>query len=111
MNAQVTQLLFIALIIGVFYFLIIKPQQKRAKTQRDMLSALRPGDEIVTIGGIFATVIEVGDRLRVRVASGAEMELAKQAVGQVLPAAADDTVEPDAADDTADAEKADDSDA
>jgi len=111
MNAQVTQLLFIALIIGVFYFLIIKPQQKRAKTQRDMLSALRPGDEIVTIGGIFATVIEVGDRLRVRVASGAEMELAKQAVGQVLPAAADDAVEPDAADDTADAEKADDSDA
>jgi preprotein translocase subunit YajC len=111
MNAQMTQLLFIALIIGVFYFLIIKPQQKRAKTQREMLSALRPGDEIVTIGGIFATVIEVGDRLRVRVASGAEMELAKQAVGQVLPAGSDDAAEPETTEEIDDSEKADGADA
>jgi len=87
MNPQYSQLIFIALIVGVFYFLIIKPQQKRAKQQKDMVTSIKPGDEIVTIGGIFATVIEVGERLRVRVASGAEMELAKQAIGQVVPAA------------------------
>jgi len=86
MSGQYPQLIFIAMIIGVFYFLIIRPQQKRANQQKEMIAAIRPGDEIVTIGGIFATVLEVGERLLVRVASGAEMEIAKQAVGQVVPA-------------------------
>ena len=81
---QLQQLLPIALIIGVFYFLIIRPQQKRAKDQRSMLAALKPGDEIVTIGGIFATVIEVGERIRVKVADGSELELAKPAIAQVV---------------------------
>lgn len=83
---QYSQLIFIALIIGAFYFLVIKPQQTRAKKQKEMIEAIKPGDEIVTIGGIFGTVIAVDDRIRVRVASGAELEIAKQAVGQVVPA-------------------------
>lgn len=83
---QYSQLFFIAVIIGVFYLLVIKPQQKRAKQQKEMVSSIKPGDEIVTIGGIFGTVVEAGERLRIRVASGAEMEIAKQAVGQVVPA-------------------------
>jgi preprotein translocase subunit YajC len=83
---QYSQLIFIALIIGAFYFLVIKPQQTRAKKQKEMIAAIKPGDEIVTIGGIFGTVLEVDDRIRVRVASGAELEIAKQAVGQVVPA-------------------------
>jgi len=86
MSSQYPQLLFIAVIIGVFYFLVIKPQQKRAKQQKEMVSAIKVGDEIVTIGGIFGTVVESGERLRIRVASGAELEIAKQAVGQVVPA-------------------------
>ena len=82
---QYPQLFFIAIIIGVFYLLVIKPQQKRARQQKEMVSSIKPGDEIVTIGGIFGTVVEAGERLRIRVASGAEMEIAKQAVGQVVP--------------------------
>jgi len=81
-----SQLIFIVAIIGVFYFIVIRPQQKRAKTQREMLASLKPGSEIVTIGGIYATVVSVGERIRVALADGTEMEVAKQAVGQVLPA-------------------------
>jgi preprotein translocase subunit YajC len=80
-----SNLIFIAVIIGVFYLLIIRPQQKRSRAQRDMLSALKAGDEIVTIGGMFGTVVEVGDRIVVRVFDGSEIELAKQAIAQVLP--------------------------
>jgi len=80
-----SQLIFIVAIIGVFYFLVIRPQQKRVKAQREMLATLEPGSEIVTIGGIYATVVSVGERIRVALADGTEMEVAMQAVGQVLP--------------------------
>lgn len=89
MANQMTQLLFIALIIGVFYFLVIKPQQKRAKEQREMVDALQPGDEVVTIGGIFGTVVEVGDRITIRTSGGSEMQVAKQALSQLVPAKTD----------------------
>lgn len=95
---QGSQLIFMVLIIGVFYFLVIRPQQKRAKAQRDMLGALSPGDEIVTIGGIYATVISVGERIRVALADGTEMEVATQAIGRVLPTQAEATGDASGAD-------------
>ncbi len=85
MYNQVTQLLFIALIIGVFYYMVIRPQQKRAKQQREMVAALKPGDEVVTIGGIFGTVVEVGERVTIKTSGGAEMQVAKQALSQLVP--------------------------
>jgi len=74
----------------MFYVLIIRPQQKRAKQQASMLSALEPGVEIVTIGGIYGTIVEVGEeRLLIRVADGSEFEIARRAVGSVMPEADD----------------------
>jgi len=90
---QYQNLIFIALMVGAFYFLLIRPQQKRQQAQRDLLGALKPGDEVVTIGGIFATVVEVGDRILVRTVDGSELELAKQAIGSVIPADDDDDEE------------------
>jgi preprotein translocase subunit YajC len=91
-----SNLIFIAVIIAAFYLLIIRPQQKRTRTQRDMLSALKPGEEIVTIGGMFGTVVETGDRIRVRVFDGSEIEFAKQAIAQVVPPKeVDDSSEPE----------------
>ncbi|MDZ4168865.1 MAG: preprotein translocase subunit YajC [Coriobacteriia bacterium] len=81
---QNSQLLFIIGMVAVFYLLVLRPQQKRAKQQRQMLDALSVGDEIVTIGGIYAIVVETGERLRVRVVDGTELEIARQAVGRVL---------------------------
>ncbi len=54
---------FIPLILmfAVFYFLLIRPQQKRAKEHKQLLSQLKRGDKVVTAGGIFGTVVEVQD--------------------------------------------------
>lgn len=87
MSGDSSQLLFLVAAAGIFYFLVIRPQQKRAKQQAAMLSAIEPGVEIVTIGGIFGTVVEVGEeRLRIRVADGAELEIARRAVGSIVEA-------------------------
>ena len=88
MNPQT--LIFIALIIGVYYFLLIRPRQQEAKRTAEMLASLQPGIEIVTIGGIFATIVSLSeDRARVEVADGSQLEISKRAIGRV--------VEPDAA--------------
>jgi preprotein translocase subunit YajC len=99
---QYSQLIFLAAIAVAFYFLLIRPQQQQAKRQREMIAGLAPGDSIVTIGGIFATVIAVADdRLRVAVADGSELEIAPRAVS--------DIVEVDAEDDAEDTEPAEES--
>jgi preprotein translocase subunit YajC len=82
---QYSQLIFLAAIAVVFYLLVIRPQQRQAKRQREMIASLQPGDSIVTIGGIFATIVSVTDeRLRVAVADGSEFEIATRAVGDVV---------------------------
>lgn len=84
---QLTQILFLAVIVVAFWFLLIRPQQQQQKRQQEMISKLREGDQIVTVGGIFATIVSVeDDRIRVAVADGSELEVAKRAVGQVLEA-------------------------
>jgi preprotein translocase subunit YajC len=90
---QYTQLIFLVAMVAVFWLLIFRPQQQRAKRQREMMSALKVGDEIVTVGGIFATIVEVGERLRVQVLDGSELEIARQAVGQVLGASSSESVQ------------------
>jgi preprotein translocase subunit YajC len=82
---QYSNLLVIVLLVAVFWFVAIRPQQQRAKQQKAMLDALKPGDEIVTIGGLFATVVEAGERVRVKVADGSELEFAPQAISRVVP--------------------------
>ena len=75
-----------ALLLVVFYFLLIRPQSKRAKEQREMLSKVAVGDEIATAGGILGKVTEVGDQfLSVEIADGVNVKLQKFQVAQVLP--------------------------
>ena len=74
------------LIFVVFYFLLIRPQQKRAKEHRDMLGALRRGDRVVTGGGIIGLVTKViGDNeLQVEVADGVRVRIIKQTITDIL---------------------------
>jgi preprotein translocase subunit YajC len=75
-----------ALLLVVFYFLLIRPQSKRAKEQREMLAKVAVGDEIATTGGILGKVTEVGEQfLSVEIASGVSIKLQKFQVAQVLP--------------------------
>ena len=78
-------LMFVPL-LAIFYFLIIRPQNKRAKEQREMLSKIATGDEVATAGGILGKVTEVGEQfLTVEIASGVAVKVQKFQVAQVLP--------------------------
>ncbi len=79
-------LLFIVLMFVAFYFLLIRPQQKRAKEHQAMLSKLASGDEIVTAGGILGRVIEVGDGfITLEIAEGVRIKVQKAQVQQLVP--------------------------
>jgi preprotein translocase subunit YajC len=70
----------------IFYFLMIRPQMKRQKEHRTMVSALAKGDEVVSNGGIAGRVDEVGESfLTVEIAPNVKIKLQKGAVSQVLP--------------------------
>lgn len=84
MSPQLSNLIFIAIMIAVFYLLMIRPQQQRQRRQGEMLAALKPGDEVVTIGGIYGRVVAVDERVRITVAEGAELEVAKAAIASVV---------------------------
>lgn len=55
-------MIFPVLMIVVFYFLLIRPQQKRAKDQRNLIEALKAGDEVITVGGMLGRVSKVVDQ-------------------------------------------------
>jgi preprotein translocase subunit YajC len=84
-NALV-QLLPLVLIFVVFYFLLIRPQAKRAKEHKAMVSALAVGDEVVTSGGMLGKVTEAGDQyLTVEVADGVRVKVQRHTVTTILP--------------------------
>ncbi len=79
---------FIPLIIifVIFYFLLIRPQMKRAKEHKKMVEGIAKGDEIVTSGGILGKVTAVDEGfLSVEVASGTVIQMQSSAVSQVMP--------------------------
>jgi preprotein translocase subunit YajC len=84
-NALV-QMLPLLLIFVVFYFLLIRPQAKRAKEHKAMVAALAVGDEVVTAGGILGRIVETGDQfLAVEIAPGVQVKVQRQTVTTVLP--------------------------
>jgi len=80
------QLLPLVLIFVVFYFLLIRPQAKRAKEHKAMVAALAVGDEVVTSGGILGRVTETGEQfLTVEIATGVSVKVQRHTIGAVLP--------------------------
>jgi preprotein translocase subunit YajC len=74
------------IIFVIFYFLLIRPQTKRAKEHRKMVAELKVGDEIVTSGGVLGRVNEISDQfLKVEVADGVVLKIQRQTVGAVMP--------------------------
>ncbi|WP_018936590.1 preprotein translocase subunit YajC [Thioalkalivibrio sp. ALJ24] len=79
-------LIMIVIFFAIMYFLIIRPQSKRAKEHRAMVEALSKGDEVVTNGGIAGKITEVGENfIRVDVADGVNIAVQKQSVQSVMP--------------------------
>lgn len=76
----------LVIMFGIFYFLLIRPQQKKAKEHKSMIEAIKKGDEIITSGGLLGKITEVGDNfLTCRIANGVEVKLQSHAITTVLP--------------------------
>ena len=81
MNSAVTQLIPFALILGIFYFLILLPMKRRQKKIQEFQENLKVGDKIVTTGGIFGKVTRVTDKtLQVEIADRVRIEISRAAV-------------------------------
>lgn len=93
-QSALIQFLPLVLIFVVFYFLLIRPQQKKQKDQRTMLDALRRGDRVVTGGGILGTVSKVvsPEEVEIDIAPGVRVKVLRSTIASVLakpdPAAA-----------------------
>jgi preprotein translocase subunit YajC len=78
--------MFLILLFAVFYFLLIRPQQKRAKEHKKMVEAVAKGDEVVTNGGVLGKVVDVGESfLTVTIAEGVDVKLQRSSVAATLP--------------------------
>jgi preprotein translocase subunit YajC len=78
------QFLPLIAIVVVFYFFMIRPQMKKAKDQKKYIEALKKGDKILTIGGIYGKIVEVRDDATIimEVEDGSKMKISKNAVSQ-----------------------------
>lgn len=79
-------LIMIVLMFGVLYFLMIRPQMKRAKEHKSMLDALQKGDEVVTSGGVLGRITKIGENyVSVEIANNIEIQVQRPAIQLVLP--------------------------
>jgi preprotein translocase subunit YajC len=91
----------ILLIVG-FYFLLIRPQRNRQRAQQALVASLEVGDDIMTTGGIFGTIVEIDDdegTVTVEIAPATRIRMLRQGISQRF---VEDTVEDDEGDETAD---------
>ncbi len=81
-----SQIVILVALVAVFYFLLIRPQQKRMKDQQTMISRLATGDEVVTTGGILGRITEVGDSfITLEISDGVRVKVQKAQVTQLVP--------------------------
>ncbi len=74
-------LVFFAVALGIYYIIFIFPQQKQSRERRDIIAAVKPGDEIVTYGGIFGVVKDVEENwVILTIADGVDIKAAKEAI-------------------------------
>ncbi|HEX5596030.1 MAG TPA: preprotein translocase subunit YajC [Micromonosporaceae bacterium] len=78
-------ILMIGLLFGVMYFMMIRPQQRRRREAEQMQSALGPGNEVVTIGGLYGTVVSVDDEsVMLEVAPGVQTRYVRAAIARTV---------------------------
>jgi preprotein translocase subunit YajC len=84
--SQFTPLLMVGVFFVIFYFLLFRPQQKRAKEHQNLLAKLATGDEVVTTGGLLGKVTEVGETfVTLEIADGVRIKVQKMQITQLMP--------------------------
>ena len=87
------QLLFLGLLIGVFYFMLIRPQKKRAEQHRNLIDSVGVGDEVVTIGGLHGRVSRLGDDdIEIEAAPGTKLRFVKSAIARKVTEDSDEEI-------------------
>lgn len=77
---------FLILLFVIFYFLLLRPQMKKAKQHRKLVSELSKGDEVVTVGGVLGRITNVGDDfITLEIAEGLEVKVQRQSVAAAMP--------------------------
>lgn len=85
MDGSMLGILYIVGLFALLWFLMIRPQQKRQKQHAEMVRSLKVNDRVITIGGIYGTIIKVKEEsLIIKLADNVRIELLKNAVSQVL---------------------------
>ena len=79
------QIVLLIVMMGVFYFILIRPQQRKVKEHQALVSALEVGDDVVTSGGIYGQVTAIdGEVLKLEVAEGIELLIAREAIAELV---------------------------
>ena len=85
-GSPMSSLLFLGVFVAIFYFMLIRPQQKRVKEHKNLVEALKKGDEVVTSGGLLGRIVTVDDSfITVEIASNIEVKVQKNHIGTVMP--------------------------
>ena len=91
---QYSTLIFIALLVAAFYFLILRPQRKRQQAMQQTMGAISPGSRVMLASGLFGTVVSVGQRQVVlEISPGAELTVLKQAITKIVTDDDEDSLE------------------
>lgn len=78
--------LMMIVVMGIFYFLLILPQQRRQKQLRQMLSALKSGDKVITSGGIYGVIVGTeNDAVQLRIADQVKIKVSRSAIAGLQP--------------------------
>ena len=89
-SSMMVQLAFFAAIFAIFYFLLIRPQQKQKRQRETMLSAVKPGDRVVMSSGLHGTVVKLSEHgVTLKVADQVRLEFDRSAIGRIVPASGD----------------------
>jgi preprotein translocase subunit YajC len=82
-GSNATFLISLVLMVAIFYFLLIRPQQRRVRQQRNLVESLRVGDEVVTIGGMFGTILDMDEEsITLDAGAGTRLRFLRQAVAR-----------------------------
>lgn len=98
LSGALAQLLPFILIFGIFYFLLIRPQQVQRRKTQEMLANLKTGDRVVTSGGIYGTIVSFRDNIvQLQVASQVKIDVARSAITGLQPDEAEGAAKREAA--------------
>ena len=82
-SGPLSSLIFLAFLIAIFYFMLIRPQKKRIEEHRKLVESVNPGDEIITMTGLYGRVRTIGDEdVEIEIAPGTNVRFLKSAIGR-----------------------------